>query len=121
MEKPMTTSYVRAVVYLDPETRNRLDEYVERTGTSISFVLREAVLNHLDDKTVINRSHWFELALRMLLRYHPQGDLEKLADETLNAERRIRPWPIEAFCGRRRGWVSRSRVSRTGPPCEQLG
>jgi hypothetical protein len=86
----MPTFYVRTIVYLEPDVRQLLEGISQRTAVPVSVLIRDAIALHLDDRTIIKRSEWFEHALRLLLRYHPQGDLEKISDEILNNAQRRR-------------------------------
>lgn len=77
----MTSNLVKTIAYLDPQTRQLLDAHAEKTGLSISQAVRECVVEKLEGRMTIERGEWAELALRILLRYHPGGDLEKLTEQ----------------------------------------
>jgi hypothetical protein len=77
----MSSNLVKTIFYLDPETRQLLEAHAERTGLTISQAARACVFNQLSSRLTIERGQWVELALRMLLRYHPGGDLEKLTEQ----------------------------------------
>jgi hypothetical protein len=81
----MASNLVKTISYLDPETRQRLEAHAEQTGLTISQAVRACVVDQLNATLTIQRGQWAELALRMLLRYHPGGDLEKLAEEVVAA------------------------------------
>jgi hypothetical protein len=86
----MSSNLVKTIFYLDPETRQLLEAHAERTGLTISQAARACVFNQLSSRLTIERGQWVELALRMLLRYHPGGDLEKIAEEVIANEIRAR-------------------------------
>lgn len=77
----MADQFVKTYVYLDANTRARLENYADDKGLTVSHAARVLVTDGLDDRITLQEGAWFRLAIIALLRYHPHGNLEDVVRE----------------------------------------
>ncbi len=74
----MNDPYIKTVIYLDRETRRRLDAHAHRVGLPMSNIARRILADRLNDELNLPKAEWFLLGMQLLLRHHPSQDLEEV-------------------------------------------